>query len=283
MDHLEFWVIGLTIIPIIIFKYVQLRNASQETNNSIKEYLTLKYNRWNFISELLIYSGLMGFLLLVVSNIENTEAPFLPIIYSCTIAFVIIGVSILVINNLSKFKPSELKQQILSEQQLEKKVANSKKALYFFYAGPILIGCFVIIEFAYPINDGTFMGFEITDMPLWKILSVVAIWIIIYALMVACAFCLRKMSKHMLNGNLYGKEPIKYLSISANLLQIMAIVLIFYSFFEGILTEDLDVSFVLKPIFWLAYFLMFMSLMLKYLSHVLQRAAILKEENDLTI
>jgi hypothetical protein len=101
--------------------------------------------------------------------------------------------------------------------------------------------------------------------------------------MVTCAYYLRKMAEQMLNGNLYGKEPIKYLSISGNLLQAMAFVLMLYSFSEGLLTGEVDISYLLRPIFWIGYFLIFISLMLKYLSHVLQRAAILKEENDLTI
>ena len=61
----------------------------------------------------------------------------------------------------------------------------------------------------------------------------------------------------------------------------MAVILLIYSFVEGLLTNNADGSFFLKPILWLSYFLLFVSLMLKYLSSVLQRAAKLKLQRQL--
>ena len=87
----------------------------------------------------------------------------------------------------------------------------------------------------------------------------------------------------MLAGNLYGTHPLKYLRLAAHSLQLVAVILLIYSFVEGLLTNNADGSFLLKPIFWLSYILLFVSLMLKYLLSVLQRAAKLKQENDLTI
>jgi hypothetical protein len=283
MEHLEIWIIGLVIIPIIIFKYYQLRTASRESNCSIKMYLSVEYNMWTFISEAFIYVGSWIYLLIVVSGFGTDDIKYSSLTQLFPLVLVVLGIAVMVIINISKFKPSEIKRQLISEQQLEKKVANSKKALYFLFSAPVFVGFFITIELAFPNDDGDFIGFDISEIPTWRLSLIVAVWTVIYALMVTCAYYLRKMAEQMLNGNLYGKEPIKYLSISGNLLQAMAFVLMLYSFSEGLLTGEVDISYLLRPIFWIGYFLIFISLMLKYLSHVLQRAAILKEENDLTI
>jgi hypothetical protein len=283
MEHLEIWIIGLVIIPIIIFKYYQLRTASRESNCSIKMYLSVEYNMWTFISEAFIYVGSWIYLLIVVSGFGTDDIKYSSLTQLFPLVLVVLGIAVMVIINISKFKPSEIKRQLISEQQLEKKVANSKKALYFLFSAPVFVGFFITIELAFPNDDGDFIGFDISEIPTWRLSIIVAVWTVIYALMVTCAYYLRKMAEQMLNGNLYGKEPIKYLSISGNLLQAMAFVLMLYSFSEGLLTGEVDISYLLRPIFWIGYFLIFISLMLKYLSYVLQRAAILKEENDLTI
>lgn len=284
MDNLILWVIAFTVVPtIVISKYIQLRNASRDKNCSIRQYLSSDYQMWSIISEALIYLGLVAFVLIVVSRFETINSPYFSRIQIFPVVLVVLGVAILIINNISKFKPGELKRQFLSEYQLEKKVSNSRKALLFLLSAPIFIGLSILIEFAFPYDDGKFIGFDISKISLWKLAIIVLLWTTIYSLMVSCAYYLRKMAKQMLTGNLYGKEPIKHLSISSNLLQVMAMLLMLYSFSEGLLTGNISVSFLLKPIFWLSYFLVFLSLMLKYLSHILQRAAILKEENDLTV
>jgi hypothetical protein len=283
MEHLAIWIIGLVIIPVIIFKYYQLRTASRESNCSIKQYLSIDYNRWTFVSEVFIYFGLWIYLLINVSGCGTDDINYSSPTQLFPLVLVVLGITVMVIINSSKFKPSEIKRQLISEQQLEKKVANSKKALYFLFSAPVFVGFFITIELAFPNDDGDFIGFDISEIPTWRLSIIVAVWTVIYALMVTCAYYLRKMAEQMLNGNLYGKEPIKYLSISGNLLQAMAFVLMLYSFSEGLLTGEVDISYLLRPIFWIGYFLIFISLMLKYLSYVLQRAAILKEENDLTI
>ncbi|BAO54717.1 DUF2975 domain-containing protein [Nonlabens marinus] len=283
MDNLAFWIIGFMIVPIIIVKYYQLRKASKETNGSLKQYLSVERNIWTLIPEVLIYIGLWVYLLISFSRLELEGNKYLSLIHIIPLALIAFGVALLIIVNISKFKPNNFKRQLLSEFELEKKVANSKKSLYFLYSAPLFIGFIIGIEYAFPYDDRGFIGFDVSEISVWRLLVISVVWAIVYALMIACAYYLRKMAEHMLRGDLYGNEPLKYLSTSANLLQVMAFVLMIYSFTEGLLIGHTGISYLLKPIFWLSYFLIFLSLMFKYLSHVLQRAAILKEENDLTI
>ena len=282
MDNLGFWIIGL-VVPIIALKYYQLRKASKEANSSLKQYLSIEKNKLTLLSEVLIYSGIWVYLLISLSGLEFKGYKYFSFVHVFPLVVIVFGAALLIIMNVSKFDPRNFKRQLLSEFELEKKVANSKKSLYFLYSATLFIGFIIGIEYTFPYDDGEFIGFDVSEISVWRLLAISVVWAIVYALMIACAYYLRKMAEHMLRGNLYGNEPLKYLSISANLLQVMAFVLMIYSFIEGLLIGHTEISYLLKPIFWLGYFLIFLSLMFKYLSHVLQRAAILKEENDLTI
>ncbi|AZQ43255.1 hypothetical protein [Nonlabens ponticola] len=184
---------------------------------------------------------------------------------------------------LYQMKQQQKSMVRIPQSYLDSRIATSGRMLFLIWILPMIPVAGMVLDYYYNVDSTSIIGYDVTVVSAFSIIVAILMWCMIYLCAAFAAQNLYNMCQHMIDGDLYGVKPIMHLKMAGRFLFVTAILLFIYSIVEHRLLDNTANLFIYKPLFYIAYFLAFVSIILSYLSKVLIKASILKKENDLTI
>ncbi len=277
--------IAIVTTVVIAIRFYKLYRHLQDTGSNFTEYFSKTYHKRSLISTIIVMAGFYGYLIMlsfshINGRIEWFTINALPFLFVC-----IAGILFQVFNYYESRRNNAVEMEIITNEQLERSLKGTKYMMLYFVSMPLWFLLLELPNLYYQLDgsdESTLLGYDLKGISDLNLILVISSWSLIYLLGCTTLFHFYQFSKQIKQGDFYSEVCIRQLSRAGKMLMVTSFFLLLYSFIQPILIGNTG-STLFGSLFWIGYFIMTVSVFVQYLSKMMKRAALLKEENDLTI
>ena len=267
---------------IVAIRYFKLKKYLSVKGSTFREHFSNSNHKRSLISTIIVSIGMYGYFFTIIPSMNDGQLDWLAPFSIPFILITVLGILFQVYNYYESKQNPSIDMDAITEEKLRGQLKGSKFMMMYFVSLPFWLAVMELSGIYYGLNKNKLLGYDISDISSTNLMIIAGAWTLIYGLSCISLFHFYRCSQEMIAGNFYSSKAIYQLSQAGKLLAVTGFIMLMYSFFESILTGSNHQTFS-GYLIWISYYIIILSVFIQYLSRVIKRAAILKEENDLTI